>query len=224
MTGIQLRLCGTKPANPWQREVVQPFRQRRGLKVEHFDDRRQGVAHLRGTIADVGPEQGTRDDGQRDAVHLGGDVIALALAPQVRALCRETRHAVGIRRDAVPMEGRLSQTSLPEMMRALAREEPFTEHALGALQSAALREEPVALHEHFFNGLGMSEERDQARVRHASPPRRRICWSGRSGIRAGRAAAPANGARRRNRSRGPGRRRAAMEGTTAHAAKGASHF
>jgi hypothetical protein len=60
------------------------------------------------------------------------------------------------------MEGGLRQAPLPEMMRALARQEPLSEHPLGALQSATLREGPVALDEHFLDGLRMAEEHDSA--------------------------------------------------------------
>ena len=61
------------------------------------------------------------------------------------------------------MEGRLREAALPAVVLALARQKPFTEQTLRALQRAPLVEAFVVRDEHVADEVGMIEEKGALR-------------------------------------------------------------
>ena len=143
------------------RQPLEHVRERQHHHPERFHDAGERLAHLRRLRLDVGVEQRLADDREREPVHLPGDVQRGAVGPRVPHPIRVRHHRAAVAGDPIAVKRRLHQAALAQVHGALARQQPFAEQALRALQPAALDEVLVVRDEDVADVLRAVDEEDR---------------------------------------------------------------
>ena len=126
--------------------------------TEEPDCRRQRLADLIGLRLDVRVEERPPDDREREPGHLERNVPRLAVLPAMRQPLRMLDHDFAVSRDALVVERGLDHPTLAEMHRIFARQEPFAEEPLCALETASLVERRRVGHEKVADEVGPVEQ------------------------------------------------------------------
>ena len=156
---VDARLRSLEAPVGGQREAVEDVkvRQRHG-PTEERDRRGEGVADLVGFRLDVGVEKRPPDDREREPGHLERHVPRLAVLPAMRQPLRMLDHDRAVSRDALVVERGLDHPPLAKVHRILARQEPFAEEPLRALETASLVERRRVGHEKVADEVGPVEQ------------------------------------------------------------------
>ena len=152
---VEPRACALEAAALRERQLLQKLREREHQVAEEVHHLRERRADLVGVRLDVGVEERLADDRERESHHLFRDVERLAVAPARRSLGGELRHHARVGAYALPVEGGLGESPLAAVELALARQKPFAQETLGALQRAPLVEAAVVRDEDVADVFGV---------------------------------------------------------------------